>query len=346
MIENCKIVYNGKGILAGNTINSWMQFDLNNGETVYSNKGCKFGFKDFKMKISGSGKSTWKTKRRLQLKSYYNAIRDPYIHISGEMIKRPEVKFKVAIPINFNGHFSLNFNASKGSCGSRGKSGSRGYCGKSDFSNGNGQNGNWGDRGSGGRDGRNGYKAGSLKVYASMVDFPRDNTELVKIETVKSNGKSWIRYIGQTGSIKIYNKGGNGGDGGNGGAGGSGGKGGAGAVARARTEDNPGCDREGWGGNGGRGGDGGYGGNGGNGGSGGDVHIYYTEKANFFLDQINVYNQGGNAGDAGRGGKAGKGGYAGRGGKGCGNKGRSGSCGSRGNWGRNGYAGKVYYHKW
>jgi len=346
MIENCKIVYNGNGILAGNSMNSWMQFDLNNGETVYSNKGCKLGFKDFHIKIWGSGKQTWRSKRRLQLKSFYNAIHDPYIHIEASMIERPEVKFSMAIPINFNGHFRLGFNASSGSSGTSGSRGSNGYCGKADYSNGNGENGYWGDRGLGGRDGANGRDAGRVNVYLSMVDFPRDNTELVKVEACYDNGKCWTRYVGQSGSIKIYNQGGNGGDGGKGGAGGNGGRGGNGAYATPRTEDDPGCKREGYGGNGGRGGDGGYGGNGGHGGNGGDVYIYYQERAHFFVDQVHAYCQGGQGGEAGKGGNAGNGGKAGRGGRGCGNKGRNGSCGPRGNWGQDGSSGRLYIQKW
>ena len=346
MIEYCQIVYNGNGILAGNSINSWMQFNLKDGQTLYSNKGSKFGFKDFKIKIWGSGKQSWKSKRRLQLKSFYNAIRDPYIHIEAQMIERPDVKLEMHIPINFNGHFRLGFSAASGASGNKGSKGSNGYCGRSDYANGNGENGYWGDRGFNGRNGSHGRNASRVNVYLSMVDFPRDNTELVKVEACYANGKCWTRYIGQSGSIKIFNQGGDGGDGGKGGAGGNGGNGGDGAFTTPRTDDNPGCSREGWGGNGGRGGDGGYGGNGGNGGQGGDVYIYYRPRAHFFVDQVHVYNQGGSAGEGGRGGNAGCGGKAGRGGKGRGYRGDSGNCGPRGNWGRDGRAGNIYYQEW
>jgi hypothetical protein len=223
LLQSINIVYEGKGVLAGNSIDSFMQFILSDGRKLYSNSGSKLGFRDFKISVKGSGRSTWISKRRMQLQSNYNAIHDPYIHLGFEMIDNPEVALDVSIPIHFNGNFKLRYSAPSGTSGSRGKSGRSGSCGRSNYSHGNGEDGRNGARGYDAYDGRDGVDADILDVYVSMVDFHRDNTQLVKIETFYRSGKCGTRYVAKNGSMTIYNTGGCGGSGGAGGNGGDGG---------------------------------------------------------------------------------------------------------------------------
>ena len=346
LLKSCTVVYEGQGILAGNSGNSYLKFLLEDGRTLYSNNRSKLGFRDFKIQIKGSGRSTWVSKRRLQLESSYDAYHDPYIHLYLEMIDMPEVKIDVSIPIHFNGHFKLNYSASPGRTGNKGIRGSSGNCGRNDYSHGNGENGEHGRCGTQGQNGSDGVNAKPLDVYVSLVDFHRDNTELVKIEGCYQGGKCWTRYVSKTGSMKIYNYGGNGGDGGRGGEGGNGGYGGGGAYKKPKTDTDRGCDREGWGGNGGNGGHGGRGGNGGNGGDGGDVYVYFKDDAKFFKSSIYIYTSGGNAGKGGKGGSGGYRGVGGSGGKGCGNNGARGACGSIGRNGYYGKSGQIFYRAW
>lgn len=347
LIESCQLVYNGKGVIAGNAFNSWLQFNLKDGQVLYSNKGSRFGFKDFKMKLKGSGKSTWRSKRRLRIQTYNNAIHDPYIHLEMQMIDRPDVKFEMHIPLHFDAHYSMNFSASSGFSGSKGKPGRNGHCGRSEyFSNGNGEDGDWGDRGFIGRNGHHGANARDLDVYVEMVDFPRDNTKIMKIQGCYRGGNCWTKYVSQKGSLTIYANGGNGGDGGKGGKGGDGGRGGDGAFKREATECDGGSRLNGWGGNGGRGGDGGRGGNGGNGGDGANVYVHFADDCWFFQNKIHIQNNGGRGGDGGRGGNAGCGGRKGKGGKGSGHDGDNGYCGPRGYRGQDGRKGEVFYDSW
>ena len=346
MVNDCELIFNKNDAFAGCVVPTIMQIRLNNGDLLFSNKRSKIGFKDFTVTIDGSGSKSFSGDRKLRIQTNYHAVRDPYVRLNFQMKKRPEIKFSAKIPIHFKGTYSLSFSASSGQSGKKGYNGKDGYDGRDDYRHGNGVDGNDGSYGYEGKRGWNGHNATSLNVFVSLIDFPRDKTKLVKIRTERSNGRAYTRYLSKSGRIKIHAKGGNGGSGGNGGRGGNGGDGGNGAYKKPRTENDKGCDHEGWGGHGGDGGNGGRGGDGGNGGDGGDVHVYFSTDAWFFKENILIYNRGGWGGRPGNGGKVGRGGFAGRGGKGCGNKGRSGRYGRNGGKGYNGNDGQVFYHNW
>ena len=270
LLKTCTVVYEGQGILAGNSGNSYLKFLLEDGRTLYSNSRSKLGFRDFKIQIKGSGRSTWVSKRRLQLESSYDAYHDPYIHLYLEMIDLPEVKIDVSIPIHFNGHFKLNYSASPGRTGNKGIRGNSGNCGRSDYSHGNGENGEHGRCGNGGQNGSDGVNARPLDVYVSLVEFHRDNTELVKIEGCYQPKTDTDRGCDREGW------GGNGGNGGHGGRGGNGGNGGDGGDVYVYFKDDAKFFKSsiyiytsgGNAGKGGKGGSGGYRGVGGSGGKG------------------------------------------------------------------------------
>lgn len=327
-------------------IRTFLAFNLADGQQLYSNKNAKFGFKDFKISIEGSGKKQWRSKRKLTVASYYNAINDPYIRIKAQMIERPEISHTFTIPIHFNGTYTLHNSAASGSSGDNGQKGREAHDGRNEYAHHNGEDGGYGESGDHGFDGRDGRNGAPIKVYVSLVDFPRDNTELVKIQTCYTNGSCKTRYLTKTGNINIYAQGGSGGVGGNGGQGGNGGDGGKGAYKTRETENERACKNEGYGGNGGDGGYGGDGGRGGNGGNGSDVSFYFADNAWFFKNHISVYNGGGSSGSGGCAGKSGNAGNAGRGGKGNGTSGRCGRSGLNGERGYAGRAGNVYYYSW
>lgn len=345
MIESCRIFAEKTAVFAGTQIPTYLAFQLNNGEEVYSNSKSKVGFKDFKISIEGSGEKFWRSKRKLTINSFHNSIHDPYIRIHVQLIERPEIAHTIEIPIHYNGWYRVGLNAPAVTDADDGECGQNGHDGRDEYSHDNGEDGDHGRYGYDGRHGRDGRNAEDVKVYVSLVDFPRDNTQLVKIRSCDANGRCKTRYLSKTGTIKINVIGGHGADGGDGGKGGDGGDGGRGAY-ESDDEDEGSRKRDGYGGNGGEGGNGGDGGDGGNGGDGGDVSIYFADDAWFFKSQITVNNNGGSGGRGGDGGNAGCGGTYGRGGKGCGNKGNNGRSGRDGESGYTGRAGQVYYYNW
>lgn len=346
LIKSCQVFAERKSVFAGMDIPTYLAFNLTDGQQLYSNKNARFGFKDFNISIEGSGQKQWRSKRKLTVATYYNAINDPYIRIKVQMIERPEIQHIFTIPIHFNGIYSLFNTASSGISGADGQCGRKGNKGRSEYSHHNGEDGDYGEAGDHGFNGRDGKDCSDVKVYVSLVDFPRDNTELVKIQSHYSNGTYKTRYLTKTGDINIYAQGGSGGVGGDGGKGGHGGDGGKGAYKVRETENERECTNEGYGGNGGNGGYGGDGGRGGNGGNGGDVSFYFTDDAWFFKNRISIYNRGGSSGSGGCSGKYGSGGKYGQGGKGNGSAGRCGRSGVNGESGYPGRVGNVYYYNW
>lgn len=349
LIKSCQVFAEKNSVFAGMNIPTYLAFNLADGQQLYSNKSARFGFKDFNISIEGSGQRQWRSKRKLTVATYYNAINDPYVRINVQMIERPEIQHTFTIPIHFNGTYRIWGDANSGSTGVNGRNGRTGNDGRNEYSQHNGEDGGYGEYGDHGFDGRDGNNASNVNVYVSLVDFERDNTQLVKIQSCYSNGSCKTRYLSKTGAISIYAEGGSGGVGGNGGCGGDGGDGGKGAFKIRDTNNERTCEKEsyeGYGGNGGNGGYGGDGGRGGNGGNGGDVSFYFTDDAWFFKNRISVYNGGGSGGAGGCGGKYGSGGKKGNGGKGNGSDGRSGRSGNRGDFGYSGHAGNVYYYNW
>ncbi|MFT5819561.1 MAG: hypothetical protein ACI8ZM_000786 [Crocinitomix sp.] len=346
LIKSCQIFAEKKSVFAGMNIPTFLAFNLEDGQQLYSNKNAKFGFKDFKISIEGSGQKHWRSKRKLTIATYYNAINDPYIRIKVQMIERPEIEHTFTLPIHFNGTYRIYNNASSGNSGVVGQCGREGHNGRNEYSHHNGEDGGYGEYGDHGFDGRDGNNGADVKVYVSLVDFPRDNTELVKIQSYYSDGVTRTRYLTKTGAISIYAEGGSGGIGGNGGRGGDGGNGGKGAFKSRETENDRACKNEGYGGNGGDGGSGGDGGRGGIGGNGGDVSFYFADNAWFFKNRISIYNGGGSSGSAGCGGKYGSGGKSGKGGKGNGSCGRNGRSGLNGDAGYAGRRGSITYYNW
>jgi len=345
MIESCRIFAEKQRVFAGMQIPTYLAFRLNNGQEIYTNENAKVGFKDFKITVEGSGQKQWRSKRKLTLSTYYDAIHDPYVRVHVQLIERPEIQHSFKIPIHFNGWYRVGMNAPGVSDGDDGNCGRNGHDGRDEYSHGNGEggeNGRFGDNGQHGRDGRD---AAAVNVYVSLVDFPRDNTQLVKIKSCDTDGRCKTRYLSKSGTIKINVMGGAGAEGGDGGKGGDGGDGGRGSYEED-DEDERSRKRDGYGGNGGDGGDGGHGGDGGNGGDGGDVNIYFTDDTWFFKSQITVNNRGGGGGLGGNGGRAGCAGTNGSGGKGSGNKGHNGRSGQDGESGYSGRPGQVFYYNW
>lgn len=344
LIHSCELVSEEGAVFAGTKIPLFLSFALENGEIMKSNGRSKFGFKDFTITIGGSGEKTWRSKRKLTLRSHYDAIADPFIHVTVQMNARPEIRHHWSIPIHFNGWYKLFYSATSGTCGRKGLNGCRGRSGNGYDRYGDGYHGQDGAHGFNGDWGRNGYHARDVEVFVSLVDFPRDNTELVKIETRQVGGRIKVRYLEKTGEMTIFARGGDGGSGGPGGNGGDGGCGGNG-LYKSNDPDNR-CDKEGYGGNGGNGGFGGVGGRGGDGGMGGNVSLYFTPDAWFFQNRIQIDNTGGVGGYGGRGGRGGQGGNGGKGGLGCGDSGRDGGCGRSGERGFPGQRGGIYYFEW
>ncbi len=342
MIENCKIIAESQSVFAGSKITSYLSFLLNNGEEIFSNGKSRIGFKDFEVLISGSGKVTKKNKRELEISSMFNAYQNPFIHIDIRLIDRPEIGDRISIPIHFNGNYILeNFvkNGRKGKRGGHGVKGRNGFNHDSNYADGDtgrdGASGINGENGSPGSDGEN------IDVFISLVEFPRDNTQLMRIESCYEGGSCYVRFLEKTGTMTINSIGGNGGNGGRGGNGGAAGKGGEGSYRIAINNDtNLG---DGYGGDGGNGGDGGCGGDGGRGGDGGHVTLHFGPNTLFFKNNIIVNNSGGVGGKGGFGGTGGAFGSFGRGGSGNGSSGLKGSKGRRGDDGLNGLNGKIIF---
>ena len=336
-----------QSVFAGAFIKSRLLILLQTGERLYSDGRSKIGFKDFYISVSGSGKSYKVNKKALTLRALFDAFQTPYVYVTLQMIKRPDIKLRFSIPIHFNGQYLLNYNGGQGTCGTEGSCGNSGQSGCAMYDNGHGGDGSAAEDGDDGSDGDDGTNASNVSVYVSQVFFERDQCQLVKIETYQHDRRMHTRYINKTGKVYINACGGNGGNGGEGGAGGEGGSGGDGSFKKPEYEDQPSNGTsDGDGGNGGDGGDGGHGGNGGNGGNGGDVSIYFSEDTWFFKNQIIVYNTGGLAGEAGVGGGAGDGGDGGSGGRANGSCGSSGYCGRSGFEGTAGTSGTVQYFDW
>lgn len=345
LLEACTILPKEASVFAGYSIPSYLALHLSNGDEIYSNKRSKIGFKDFNVTISGSGSVSWLNKRKLVLRSDYNAVEAPYIQIEVELKNRPEIRHTVSIPIHFDGAYNLRFSAGGGSDGRKGENGCRGSSGGRSRGSYNGCRGGQGSHGYDGYNGSNGRDARNVSVYVQSIESPHQDREMFKA-TVNSSRGSYTRYISSEGRLRVYAIGGSGGNGGRGGNGGGGGCGGEGAYKRARTADDPGCRYEGFGGDGGDGGNAGDGGFGGNGGRGGDVYVYFAENAWVFMDNIEVYNYGGRAGCGGKAGVPGNGGSAGRGGKGCGRSGYKGQRGRNGYDGSGGQSGDVHFLDW
>jgi hypothetical protein len=121
LINSCQIFADNKSVFAGMNIPTYLAFNLKDGQKLYSNSNSKFGFKDFKISVEGSGEKQWRSKRKLTVATYYNAINDPYIRINVQMIERPEIGHTFTIPIHFNGTYRVNHSASSGSSGVAGQ---------------------------------------------------------------------------------------------------------------------------------------------------------------------------------------------------------------------------------
>ncbi|MDG1915723.1 MAG: hypothetical protein P8I55_14175 [Crocinitomix sp.] len=184
LIESCKILSEKRSIFAGTSMPVTMSFALETGEVVYSNKGARFGFRDFNISISGSGKRKWCGKRKMTLGSYYNALNDPYIHINAQMIEKPEISYSISILIHFKGRYSSSHNGSTGDCGLKGHNGHRGNNGRGEYRNDDGKDGQNGEHGYNGNRGARGHDANNVEVYVSRVDFPRDENNLLHIQRI------------------------------------------------------------------------------------------------------------------------------------------------------------------
>lgn len=346
LIETCKIIAQKQGVFAGANLPVYLSFTLANGDIVSLGKGAKFNFKDFNISVTGSGNRARSGRKKLTLSAAYNAINDPFIRVSIQMIKRPEIRYDVAIPIHFKGSYTVSFNGYGGSSGDTGTHGRDGQDGCGKLHNGDGESGQDGDNGYNGERGRNGYNGHNVNVYVSLVNFEKNNSELIKIESYYPGGSVITRYLERSGQITINAVGGRGGDGGDGGNGGDGGDGDDGLFERPATKTDKGCTAEGYGGNGGEGGNGGVGGIGGVGGDGGNVSLYFAQDAWFFKNNIQINNFGARGGTGGKAGNAGCEGEYGKGGRGCGDSGTNGYRGERGRMGQNGSQGRIKYYDW
>lgn len=226
-----------------------------------------------------------------------------------------------------------------------------GFSGYDGFSGSDGCNGGTGSAGCNGTDGSNGNdgeRGPDMDVFVDVYYDQIVESNLLKVWVENLSSEQYYAYLVNTsgGSISIYSRGGDGGDGGAGGDGGDGGDGYDGECYTIQKKVNDStyveetkCNPGGPGGNGGNGGDGGYGGHGGN---GGNIRVFYTDKAKYYLDLIEVCSI---PGSGGSGGWSGSGGSGGSGGDGDpdGSSGNSGSSGSSGFSGSSGYSGRVDY---